>query len=126
MCQLFRVNKKRHQSDLTDIGTLINIDATLVSSLLTLKRFHTFLVHLTVEFGKCYWLGLPTDIEVKITKHARTGVNHIILTKRIKLQLEKKLVSNLKSMQNVGSEQTFTKFIEIVVLQEQLLYRKKT
>ena len=48
-------------------------------------------------------------------KHARAGANHIILTKQIKLQLEKKLVSNLKSMQNVGFEQTFTKFIEIFV-----------
>ena len=53
--------------------------------------------------------------QVKITKHARTGANHI-LTNRIKLQLEKKLVSNLKSMQNVGFEQAFTKFIEIFVL----------
>ena len=49
-------------------------------------------------------------------KHARTGVNHIILTKQIKLQLEKKLVLNLKSMQNVDFEQTFTKFIEVFVL----------
>ena len=48
--------------------------------------------------------------QVKITKYARTGANHIVLTKQIKLQLKKKLVSNLKSMQNVGFEQTFTKF----------------
>ena len=34
-------------------------------------------------------------------KHARTGANYIILTKRIKLQHEKNLVSYLKSIQNV-------------------------
>ena len=44
------------------------------------------------------------------------GQVQIILTKRIKLQLEKKLVSNLKNMQNIGFEQTLTKFIEIFVL----------
>ena len=49
-------------------------------------------------------------------KHARTSADDIILTKRIKLQLEKKLLSNFKSMQNVGFEQTFTKFVEIFVL----------
>ena len=53
--------------------------------------------------------------QVKIKKHARTGTNHIKLTKRIKLQLEKKLGSNLKSMQNAGFEQTFMKFTEIFV-----------
>ena len=116
MCNLFKVNKERHQSDLTDIGTLRNVDVALVSSLVTLKRFHTFTQHVTVEFGECWRLGLPTEIRVKITKHVRTGTNHIILTKRIKLQLEKKLALNLKSMQNVGFEQPFTKFIEIFVL----------
>ena len=34
--------QKRHQDDLIDIGTLRNIDITLMSLLLTLKRFHTF------------------------------------------------------------------------------------
>ena len=54
--------------------------------------------------------------KVKSTKHARTGVNHAILTKWIKLQLEVKLASNLKIMENVGFEQTFMKFIELFVL----------
>ena len=58
-------------------------------------------------------------------KHARTSPNHIILTKWIKLEFEMKLVSNLKSMKNEGFEQTFTKFIEIFVLQEQFPHRKK-
>ena len=48
-------------------------------------------------------------------KHARTGANHVILTKRIKLQHDKNLASYLKSMQNVGFEQTSTKFIQIFV-----------
>ena len=48
-------------------------------------------------------------------KHARAGANYVILTKRIKLQHEKNLASYLKSMQNVGFEQTSMKFIEIFV-----------
>ena len=41
------------------------------------------------------------------------GQVQIILTKWIKLQLEKKLVSSFKNMQNIGFEQTLTKFIGI-------------
>ena len=41
-----------------------------------------------------------------------TGTNYAILTKPVKLQDEKKLVSNLLSMQSVGFEQTFMKFID--------------
>ena len=64
--------------------------------MLTLKIFHTFSQHFTVEFGKCYRLGLPTEIrQVKIMKHVRTGVCHIILTKLIKLQLKSKHLQNL-------------------------------
>ena len=59
-------------------------------------------------------------------KHAKPYANYAILTKRVKLQHEKKPVSNLKSMQRVDFEQTFTKFIEIFVQQEKFLYRKKT
>ena len=47
-------------------------------------------------------------------KQAKTGANYVILTKWIKLQ-EINPASYLKSMQNVGFEQTFTKFIEIFV-----------
>ena len=49
-------------------------------------------------------------------KHARTDTNYAILTKRVKLQHEKKPVSNLKSMPIVGFEQTSKKFIEIFYL----------
>ena len=48
-------------------------------------------------------------------KHARTGANYVILTKQITLQHEKNPASYLKSMQNVGFEQTSTKFIEIFI-----------
>ena len=51
-------------------------------------------------------------------KHARTDANYPILTKRVKLQHEKKLVSNLLSMHSVDFEQTFMKFVEIVVPQK--------
>ena len=51
-------------------------------------------------------------------KHARTDANYAILTKHVKLQHEKKPVSNLLSMQSVGLEQTFMKFIEIFVPQK--------
>ena len=93
MCKLLKFNKKRHHSDLTDTGTLRNVDVPLVSSVLTLKRFHTFFQHVTVGW---VYQQRPKYRQVKIAKHARTGANHIILTKRIKLQLEKKLVSNFK------------------------------
>ena len=44
--------------------------------------------------------------------HARTEANYAILTKWIKLQYEKKPVSNLLSVQSVGFEQMFMKFID--------------
>ena len=53
--------------------------------------------------------------QVKIMKYARTGANYVILTKQIKLQHEKNPASYLKSMQNVGFEQTSMTFIEIFV-----------
>ena len=51
-------------------------------------------------------------------EQARADANYAILTKRAKLQHEKKPVSNLISMQSVGFERTFIKFTEIFVLQE--------
>ena len=51
-------------------------------------------------------------------KHARTDANYAILTKQVKLRHEKKPVSNLISMQSVGFEQTYMKFIEIFVPQK--------
>ena len=63
--------------------------------------------------------------QVKIMKHETTDANYAILTKRVKLQHEKKPLLNISSMQSVGFEQTFIKFIEIFVPQEQFIYRKK-
>ena len=51
-------------------------------------------------------------------KHVRTDANYTILTKWVKLQHEKKPVTNLLIIQSVGVEQTFMKFIEILVPQE--------
>ena len=48
-------------------------------------------------------------------KHVSKGKNYAILTKYVKVQHEKKPVSNLKSMEIVGFEQTSTKFIKIFV-----------
>ena len=39
--------------------------------------------------------------------------NYAIFTKRVKLQHEKKLLSNLLCMQSAGFEQKFMKFLEI-------------
>ena len=50
-------------------------------------------------------------------KHTRIDTDYPILTKRVKLQHEKKPVLNLKSIESVGFEQTLTKFIEIFVSQ---------
>ena len=104
-----KLTKIRHQSNLTDIGTLRNVNIALVSSLLTLKRFHTFSQHFTVEFGECCWLGLPTGIKVQTSKNFETCKDscksyHINQTDQT-TTWKKKLVSNLKSMQNVGFEQ---------------------
>ena len=49
-------------------------------------------------------------------KQARADANYPILIKRVKLQ--KKPVLNLKSIEGVGFELTFTKFIEIFILQK--------
>ena len=48
-------------------------------------------------------------------KNAKADANYAILTKWVKLQHEKKPVSNLLSTQSVGFEQTFMKFTEIFV-----------
>ena len=50
--------------------------------------------------------------------HALIDANYSILTKRVKLQHEKKPVSNLLSMQSVGIEQNLIQFTEIFVLQK--------
>ena len=46
---------KEIQVHLIDMETLRNIDIPLVSSLLTLKRFHTFSQYFIVEFGKVFF-----------------------------------------------------------------------
>ena len=51
-------------------------------------------------------------------KSARTDANYAILTKQVKLQHEQKPVLNLLSMQSVGFQKTFIKFIENFVPQE--------
>ena len=51
-------------------------------------------------------------------KHARIDENQAILIKRVKIQNEKKPELNLLSMQSVGFQKTFIKFIENFVLQE--------
>ena len=48
-------------------------------------------------------------------KHASTGTNHAILTKRVKLQHQNKPILNLKVIQIVNFEKTSTKFIEIFI-----------
>ena len=45
-------------------------------------------------------------------KHARRDANYAVLTKLVKLEDKKKLVSNLLSMQSAGFEQTLMKFID--------------
>ena len=49
-------------------------------------------------------------------KRLSTGTNYAILTKWVKVNHEKKLVSNFRSMQSVGFEHTPTKLIEIFIL----------
>ena len=68
----WKSTKKTHQNNVTDIGTLRNVDIALVFSLVTLKRFYTFSWHFTVEFEACYRLGLPTEIKVQTSKNYET------------------------------------------------------
>ena len=68
--------------------------------------------------GKCYCCVYQQRLkyrQVKIMKHVSKGTNYAILTKQVKVQHEKQPVSNLKSMEIVGFEQTSTKFIQIFV-----------
>ena len=94
--------------------TLRNTDVALVSLLPTLKRFHTFLFHSWILGTVAGWVyeQISKYRQVEIMKHARADGNYAILTKLVQLQDEKKPVSNLLSMQIVGFEQTFMKFID--------------
>ena len=51
-------------------------------------------------------------------KHTRADAKYPVLTKQVKLPHKKKPVLNLKSIESVGFEKTFTKFIEISVPQK--------
>ena len=51
-------------------------------------------------------------------KHTRTDANYPMIIKPVKPQHNKKPVLNLKSIESVGFVQTFTKPIEIFVLQK--------
>ena len=51
-------------------------------------------------------------------KHGRKNASYIVLTKRVKLQHEKKPVLNVISKQSVGFEQTIGKLIKIFIPQE--------
>ena len=56
--------------------------------------------------------------QAKIMKHASTGTNYAILTKRVYVQHEKKPVPNLRSIHSVVFDQASTKFIDIFVPSE--------
>ena len=51
-------------------------------------------------------------------KHAPIDANYAILTKLVKLQHEKKPISNLLRMHSKGFKQTFMKSTEVFVPQE--------
>ena len=65
-----KLTKKDPWNSLIDMKTLRNIDATLVSLLLTFKRFHTFSQFSFLNFGKCCQLGLPAEIKVQTGKNS--------------------------------------------------------
>ena len=107
-----------HENDLIDMETLWNINVPLVSPLLTVKIFHTF----SLVFHSWIWGSVASCVyqqrskfrQVKIAKHASKGTNYTILTKWLKVQHEKKPVSNLKSMESVVFEQISIRFVEIM------------
>ena len=91
-----------------------NMEVPLVSSLLTLKNstpFRSISCRIWGSVAGCVYQQRSKYWQVKIKKHASTGTNYVILTKRVKEQHEKKTVSNLKSMHSVVFEQTSTKFL---------------
>ena len=76
---------------------------------------HLFLVfHSWISGTVASWVSQQRSKyrQVKTIKHARTDTNYAILTKLVKLQDEKKPVSNLLSMQSTGFQQTFMKFLD--------------
>ena len=58
-------------------------------------------------------------------KHATSSTTYAILTKRVKLQHEKKHESNLKSIKSTGFEHISRKYLEIFVLYESFLCRER-
>ena len=65
-----------------------------------------------MNLGQCCQLHLLADIKVQASKNyeqCKHRYNYVILTKRVKVQQEKKPASNSKCMQSVVFEQTFTK-----------------
>ena len=111
---------KRQRNDLIDMRTLRNTDVPLVSLYLFLV-FHSW----TSGSGDG-WVNQQKlkYRQVKIMKDTRADTNYPVLIKRVKLQHKKKPVLNLRSIESVGFQQTFTKFIEIFVPLK-FLYEKK-
>ena len=91
--------------------TLRNIEIPQLSSLLTLTRFHTCLGVSLLKLGKCCRLRLTAVIKAqtsKNTKHVITSTNYAILTKRVKVQHEKKskyiecrFLANLQNLEKI-------------------------
>ena len=79
---------------------------------------HLFLVFHFWIWGSvtgCIYQQRPKYRQIKIAKHVSTGTSYVIFTKQVKVQHEKKPVSNLRSIQIAGFEETSTKFIGIFV-----------
>ena len=111
---------KRQRNDLIDMRTLRNTDVPLVS-------LYLFLVFHSWNSGSGDgWVNQQKlkYRQVKIMKDTRADTNYPVLIKRVKLQHKKKPVLNLRSIESVGFQQTFTKFIEIFVPLK-FLYEKK-
>ena len=127
VCTLFKVNKKKTlerphlHEDIKKHWRCSGVSIVNLKIPQLLLVFHSWISGTVASW---VYQQRSKNWQVKIMKHARTDANYAILTKRVKLQHEKKPVSNLKCMHSVAFEQTFMKFIEIFVLQE-FLYRKK-
>ena len=81
-----------------------------------------FLVFISwISGSDCCRLGFPAEIKVQTSKNYETCKDRRKLrhqVNQVKLQHEKKPALNLISIQSVGFEQTFMKFIEIFVPQK--------
>ena len=121
VCNLFKVNKRRHQNDLYWCHSGISfVDFENISQLFLV--FHSWILG---SVAGCDYQQRSKYRQVKIRKHSKVDVKYAVLTKMIELQHEKQLALNLKSLQSAGFKQKFTKFLRLSFYKNHFFAGKK-